>query len=208
MIRGMRRHPLHSQNGTHCRQLRPKRRHPSCTAHVGAGDCTQPRLNPSKQRLERSCEGREKVVRGSRATDEQRGGAQARDGTVIAWRGEGAMRAPPDELADVQRCAESPLLMLHRLRLCPTRAERRRVRGRTRARARDCSSRASWELCSRALTARAAGACLFPGWKTGAESARPRLPGQGVAVSAYRRQTTSASGQAPLHGRALANEPA
>jgi len=29
------------------------------------------------------------------------------------------MRAPPDELADVQRCAESPLLMLHRLRLCP-----------------------------------------------------------------------------------------
>ena len=115
----MRRHPLHSQSGTHCRQLRPKRRHPSCTAHVGAGDCTQPRLNPSKQRLERSCEGREKVVRGSRATDEQRCGAQARDGTVIAWRGEGAMRAPPDELADVQRCAKSPLLMLHRLRLCP-----------------------------------------------------------------------------------------
>lgn len=63
----------------------------------------------------------------------------------------------------------------------PTRAERRRVRGRTRARARDCSSRASWELCSRALTARAAGACLFPGWKTGAASARPRLPGQAVA---------------------------
>ena len=82
------------------------------------------------------------------------------------------MRAPPDELADVQRCAKSPLLMLHRLSLCPSRAERRRVRGRTRARARDCSSRASWELCSRALTARAAGACLFPGWKTGAASPR------------------------------------
>ena len=63
----------------------------------------------------------------------------------------------------------------------PTRAERRRVTGRTRARARDCSSRASWELCSRALTVRAAGACLFFGWKACAASARPRLPGQAVA---------------------------
>ena len=32
------------------------------------------------------------------------------------------------------------------------------------------------------------------------------LPGQGVAVSAYRRQVNSASGQATLHGRALAHE--
>ena len=52
------------------------------------------------------------------------------------------------------------------------------------------------------------GGLSFPSWKTGAESARPRLPGQGVAVSAYRRQTNSASGQATLHGRALAHEPA
>jgi hypothetical protein len=51
--------------------------------------------------------------------DEQRCGERPGKELVIAWRGGDAKRAPFAELADVQRCAESPLLMLHRLRLCP-----------------------------------------------------------------------------------------
>ena len=65
----------------------------------------------------------------------------------------------------------------------PTRAERRRVRGRTRARARDCSSRASWELSAEQsrLNCASCGGLSFFRLEDAAESERPRLLEQGVA---------------------------